>query len=151
MGADLKRLILVILSAALVIGALAVGCPATTTDNTPPDDLVQIIEDVSPLDALDLIQQNEGNANFVIIDVRTPLEYAQGHIEGAINIDFRSSAFEETLKALDRDKAYFIYCASGNRSGQARDLMEGLDFTEVYNLAGGITAWLDAGLATVRD
>jgi rhodanese-related sulfurtransferase len=140
------------LSATLVIGALAVGCPSATTDNTPPDDPGQIIENVSPLEALDLIQQNEDNADFVIIDVRTAEEYAQDHIEGAINLDFKSPLFEaDLLSALDKDKTYLIYCHSGNRSGQARDLMEGLDFTEVYNLLGGITAWRDAGLATVTD
>ena len=141
----MKKLILVILSAALILGALLAGCPAATTDNS------QIIEDISPQAALDLIQQNEGNTGFVILDVRTPSEYAQGYIEGAINIDFYSSEFEEMMKALDRDDTYFIYCASGHRGGQARDMMEGLDFAEVYNLSGGIIAWQDAGLATVKD
>ena len=146
----MKRLILVILSAALILGALAVGCPAATTDNTSPDGS-QIIENINPQAALDLIQQNEGNAAFAILDVRTPSEYADGHIEGAINIDFYSSEFEETLKALDKDDTYLIYCRSGGRSGQARDLMEELGFAEVYNLSGGINAWQDAGLATVQD
>jgi rhodanese-related sulfurtransferase len=139
---DLKRLTLVILTAALAIGVLLAGCPGATTDNSP-NDTVQIIEDISPQEALDLIQQNKDNAAFVILDVRIPQEYAQGYIEGAINIDFYSSTFEAELKTLDRDKTYFIYCHSGNRSGQARDLMEGLGFAEVYNLSGGITAWLD--------
>jgi rhodanese-related sulfurtransferase len=143
-GANLKRLILAILSTALIFGVLAVGCPAATTDTD------QIIENISPQAALDLIQQNEDNADFIILDVRTPSEYADGHIEGAINIDFYSSAFEETLKTLDRDDTYLIYCRSGNRSGQARNLMEGLGFAEVYNLSGGINAWQDAGLATVQ-
>jgi rhodanese-related sulfurtransferase len=149
MGADLKRLTLVILSAALILGALAVGCPAATDDS--PNNTGQIIENISPQAALELIQQNEGNAAFIILDVRTPAEYAEGHIAGAINIDFYSSEFEEMVKALDRDDTYFIYCRSGNRSGQARNLMEGLGFAEVYNLSGGINAWQDAGLATVTD
>jgi len=146
----LKRLTLVILSAGLILGALLAGCPAATT-NDSPNNTGQIIENISPQAALDLIQQNEGNAAFIILDVRTPAEYAEGHIEGAINIDFYSSEFEEMVKALDRDDTYFIYCRSGNRSGQARNLMEGLGFAEVYNLSGGINAWQDAGLATVKD
>ena len=150
MGADLKRLILVILSAGLILGALAVGCPAATTDDSP-NNTGQIVENISPQAALELIQQNEGNVGFVILDVRTPAEYAEGHIAGAVNIDFYSSEFEEMVKALDRDDTYFIYCRSGNRSGQARNLMEGLGFAEVYNLSGGINAWQDAGLATVTD
>lgn len=141
----MKRLLLVILSTALILGALAVGCPAATTDNS------QIIENIGPQAALDLIQQNENNAGFIILDVRTPSEYAAGHIEGAINIDFYSSEFEEMVKALDRDDTYLVYCRSGNRSGQARDLMGELGFAEVYNLSGGINAWQDAGLATVQD
>jgi rhodanese-related sulfurtransferase len=149
MEADLKRLTLMILSTALVLGVMAAGCPAATDDS--PNSTDQIIEDISPQAALDLIQQNEGNAGFIILDVRTPAEYAEGHIAGAINIDFYSSEFEETVKALDRDDTYFIYCRSGNRSGQARNLMEGLGFAVVYNLSGGINAWQDAGLATVQD
>lgn len=74
----------------------------------------------------------------VVVDVRTPAEYDDGHLEGAINIDFQSPAFETTVSELDTSDEYVVYCASGNRSAQAVAVMEaaGLEVTD----AGGISA-----------
>jgi len=74
----------------------------------------------------------------VVVDVRTPAEYDDGHLEGAINIDFQSPAFETTVSELDTSGEYVVYCASGNRSAQAVAVMEaaGLEVTD----AGGISA-----------
>ena len=73
----------------------------------------------------------------VVVDVRTPAE-DDGHLEGAINIDFQSPAFETTVSELDTSGEYVVYCASGNRSAQAVAVMEaaGLEVTD----AGGISA-----------
>ncbi len=78
----------------------------------------------------------------VVLDVRTPAEIAAGKIEGALEIDFFSADFAQRLLALDKDKTYFVYCRSGNRSGQACAFMaqNGFDHTPV-NLAGGMMAW----------
>lgn len=74
----------------------------------------------------------------VIVDVRTPAEYAGGHLDGAVNIDLQSPAFEATVAELDPEDEYVVYCASGNRSAQAVAVMDaaGLDVTD----AGGIAA-----------
>ncbi|GEM_PF-1655739 len=73
-----------------------------------------------------------------LIDVRTPGEYEAGHYDGAEMIDFYADDFTEQINALDKDSVYFIYCQSGNRSGQALRKMQALKFTKVYDLAGGI-------------
>ncbi|GAA1948582.1 rhodanese-like domain-containing protein [Microbacterium aquimaris] len=78
----------------------------------------------------------------VVVDVRTPAEYAEGHLEGAVNIDLQDAGFEEAITALDDDGEYVVYCRSGNRSAQAASLMEaeGLDVID----AGGVDEAADA-------
>lgn len=75
-----------------------------------------------------------------LLDVRTPGEFSAGTIKGAQNIDVTSSQFQTALKTLDKDKEYFLFCRSGNRSGSACKMMADEGF-KVYNLAGGIGAW----------
>lgn len=73
----------------------------------------------------------------VVVDVRTPAEYAGGHLDGAINIDLQSAQFDAAISELDPDDEYVVYCQSGNRSAQAAAAMEaaGLDVQD----AGGIS------------
>jgi phage shock protein E len=82
----------------------------------------------------------------VILDVRTPAEYAEGYLEGAINIDFYGEDFKIEIDSLDKLSTYAIYCRSGNRSGQTATMMQNAGFHDVYNLDGGITDWADAGM-----
>ncbi|PSL07854.1 rhodanese-like domain-containing protein [Cecembia rubra] len=77
----------------------------------------------------------------VIIDVRTAGEFHSGKIKGARNIDLMSPGFMGQIQNLPKDKKYYIYCRSGNRSGQACDIMSQLGFENTYNLAGGIMSW----------
>ena len=74
----------------------------------------------------------------VLIDVRTPAEFQSGALENAINIDFFNPTFKKRLAMLDKSKTYFVYCRSGNRSAQACNIMKGLGFEELYNMAGGV-------------
>jgi rhodanese-related sulfurtransferase len=136
---SLKNLILLVLSVSLVIGvALTGGCVQE-----------QIIEDITPQEAFTLIQDNQNNPDFVIIDVRTPEEFAEEHIENAINMDYYSETFRDELNNLDKNKTYLVYCRSGKRSGNALDIMKELNFREAYNI-GGITEWKAAGLPTTK-
>jgi rhodanese-related sulfurtransferase len=82
----------------------------------------------------------------VIIDVRTQDEYASGHIDGAVNIDYYAPSFRDQLDALDKDLPYAIYCRTDSRSGDTLQIMSGLGFTDVTELDGGITSWIQAGL-----
>ncbi|MEZ5080659.1 MAG: rhodanese-like domain-containing protein [Thermoleophilia bacterium] len=85
-----------------------------------------------------------------LIDVRTPAEFAEAHIEGAELIDIAAPDFARKIDALPRDGEYALYCRSANRSGVAMQQMQAMGFTNVYDLAGGITAWQDAGLPVVQ-
>jgi len=131
------------LSLLLIIGViLTVGCAAEAP--------TLIIEDVTAQEAFNMIQDNLDNPNFIIVDVRTPEEYAEGHVEKAINIDFRSENFRDEIDKLNKDKTYLIYCHSGRRSADALDIMKELDFTRIYHMNGGILEWLDEELPTVK-
>ena len=135
-----------VLSVLLIAGViLTVGCAGEEV-KTP----TQIIEDITAQEAFTLMQNNQYNPDFVIIDVRTPEEFAEGYIENAINIDFRSETFRDELDKLDKNKKYLIYCRSGGRSGNALNIMAELNFREVYNISGGIIAWNAEGLPTTK-
>jgi phage shock protein E len=82
----------------------------------------------------------------VVLDVRTPEEFAEGHLDGAVLIDFYDADFAEQLAALDPDVPYLVICRSGNRSGQTLGIMEQLGFASAADVDGGIIAWAGAGL-----
>jgi rhodanese-related sulfurtransferase len=111
---------------------------------------IQIIKNITPKEAYTLILKNKGNQSFVILDVRTPLEFANRHIENAVNLDYYSETFKNVLNRLDHNKTYLIYCRTARRSRRVLDLMKELGFREVYNIAGGITDWKEAGLPTTK-
>jgi rhodanese-related sulfurtransferase len=82
----------------------------------------------------------------VTLDVRTPEEFATGHLAGASLLDFNSGEFAARLGELPTDATYVLYCRSGNRSAQAAAMMREAGFREVYEVDGGIQAWQAAGL-----
>jgi rhodanese-related sulfurtransferase len=88
-------------------------------------------------------------AGIITLDVRTPGEFNEGHIEGAQLIDFQSGNFENEIATLDKSKTYAVYCRSGSRSGQAVKIMSDAGFTNLYNLNGGVIDWANAGLPLV--
>jgi phage shock protein E len=127
------------------------ACGTSTTGRSTPT--VQIVSTVAaasppgarvvaPAEAKALL--NEGGR--VLIDVRTPAEYAQGHLAGAKLIDFNAPGFKEQIALLDHNARYVIYCHSGNRSGQARQIMADQGFVDVADIQGGIQNWAAAHL-----
>ena len=99
------------------------------------------IRDVTPSEAFGIMGTSSHSENPVVIDVRTPEEYAGGYIRGAINIDYRAADFRDKIVKLDKDKQYIVYCRTGVRSSEARDIMEEIGFKHVINMTGGITEW----------
>lgn len=85
-------------------------------------------------------------AGCVVIDVRTPDEYAGSHIPDAVNIDLSSPAFTELIGKLDRNGTYLVCCRLGGRGAKAARIMRQLGFTRVYNLSGGVDRWRAQGL-----
>lgn len=85
-----------------------------------------------------------------VLDIRTPPEYAEGHIRGAVNIDFMSGDFSKRLEELDRDAVYLVYCRLGNRSARAMKVFGRLGFSRILHLSRGIRDWQGQGLPLVR-
>ncbi len=132
------RLLIVGLATAVVLSAC--GGSSTATDNK--------LELTSPAGISEII--TEAPADLVVLDIRTPEEFAEGHLAGAINIDYYADDFEAQLAELDLSVPYVMYCRSGNRSSKALPLMDSIGFEEVYELDGGISAWQASGNSIER-
>lgn len=140
----LRRLSTSLLVAATLAGGLAACSSAEPTSPTAAvaEDGSAGIRVVSPADAQALIAAGD----VVVLDVRTPAEFAEGHVEGAVLIDYQAPDFADQVAQLDPDASYVLYCRSGNRSAGARAVMQGLGFTDVADVDGGILSWQAAGL-----
>ena len=79
--------------------------------------------------------------NVQIIDVRTPEEFADGHIQNAVNIDYFSKSFSVNISKLNKQKTVLVYCAAGGRSATAAKELKKLGFKKVYDLTGGYDDW----------
>lgn len=98
-------------------------------------------EEIEPKDAFNILEKNKDNPDLVVLDVRTPEEYDEGHIEDAYLLNIKSKDFEDELEKMDKDKTYFVYCKAGIRGCKATDLMENHGYKEVHNISGGIDKW----------
>ena len=145
-----KNVMWLLMGALVFVVAVISGLLHITPSATWASSQTQIIKDVTPQEAYSLIQENKTNPNFVILDVRTPREFAGGHIEGAINLDYNAPTFKDDLNGLDKTKMYLVYCRTARRSRGALDMMSKLEFQKVYHLLGGIVAWTSEGLPTTK-
>ena len=127
----------------LVLGLFLASCGTATQTDVSTTTETGVIT-VSAADAYAITAAPP--ADLVVLDVRTPEEFSEGHLDGAINIDFYEPDFGTNLASLDKDVPYVLYCRSGNRSGTTAQEMRSLGFTEVYEVDGGILSWLDNGL-----
>jgi phage shock protein E len=120
----------------IVLGAvpLALMLTATAWAGSP-------ITDVTVGQARTLIQERAGKADFAILDVRTPEEFAEGHLAGAVNLDIQGRDFEARLRSLDRSTNYLVYCRTGSRSQKAVQTMDRLGFRSVFHMHEGILGW----------
>ena len=147
-----------ILKTCLIIFGLSiclVGCKEATdkrkievqTSKINVDNTDLIAKDVNAQDFKTLVDNNVG----LIIDVRTPEEYLNGHITGAINIDWKNNdEFTSKIKEISKDKTLLIYCRSGRRSGLAKEYLQKQGYQKVYNLESGILGWQKKNLATEK-
>lgn len=93
---------------------------------------------------------NKLNEDILLIDVRTPEEYASGHIENSVNIDFKADNFKELVAELDKNQDVYVYCKVGGRSGKSAKILEGMGFKKVYDLDGGILQWEKEEFKTIK-
>jgi len=78
--------------------------------------------------------------NAVLVDVRTPEEYAEGHLPNAINIDWYDENFMDEFKDIDRNKTIYVYCKKGGRSASAAEMLNSSGYKNVIDLLGGYDA-----------
>jgi rhodanese-related sulfurtransferase len=93
---------------------------------------------LSPKEVLD---KKTNDPNVIVVDVRTPEEYAAGHIENARLINFYDTNWSEQMSQLDKNKPVIVYCAVGGRSGKAYATLQKLGFKSIYDMKGGFDAW----------
>ncbi|HLP28556.1 MAG TPA: rhodanese-like domain-containing protein [Candidatus Didemnitutus sp.] len=94
--------------------------------------------DVTTQKASSMISSKKG---LLILDVRTPEEFAKGHLERARLMNYYEKSFMEQLKTLPRDRTLLIYCKSGRRSAETLTRLKTLGFKSAYNMLGGFDAW----------
>ena len=110
--------------------ALLTGCAAPTASQNS-------YQQVSMDEAITLM---ETESNYIILDVRTPEEYKEGHIPGAINIPNETISIDEIPQLPDKEQLILVYCRSGNRSKQASEKLSALGYLNIVEF-GGINSW----------
>ena len=138
----MKKISTIGLSFLLIIGMASCGNSQDNGGNSATQESASITKNVSTTQFQELIKSKD---NAIILDVRTPQEVASGAIEGNVALDYYGKSFTSELDKLDKDAPILIYCAVGGRSGDAMRKMKKMGFTEVYNLSGGIRAWISEG------
>lgn len=129
-----------LLIALVALIAVLTGCSTTQTAQAGSAGRVGAAEFAK------VLQQN----GIQIIDVRTPAEFAEGHIAGAQNIPVQQSDFTSRVAALDPKATYAVYCRSGNRSQAAVAQMKAAGITNIYELAIGTNGWTAEGHSLVQ-
>lgn len=136
-----------LLTTLLIVATLSSACGSgndTPTASAEPAAPTSGLRLISTDEAVDIQANPPGN--LFVLDVRTPDEFAEGHLENASMIDFYDADFADQLAELDPNQPYLLYCRSGNRSGQTLAIMKELGFTDVSEIDGGTNAWSAAGL-----
>jgi thioredoxin 1 len=98
------------------------------------------------LTPVEFSKKTKENTSSPIVDVRTPDEFSEGHLENAKNINWKGNDFEKQINQFDKSTPTFVYCKSGGRSALAAQKMRSIGFKEVYELKGGISEWLEKEL-----
>ncbi len=115
-------------------------------ENQSEEEAILEVKDISVDEAYNIINSGQ---DYIILDVRTPDEFKEGHIEGAVLIPVLE--LENRLNELPKDKPIIVYCKIGGRSRNAANILVENSFTGIYNMTGGITDWVDKGYPTVTE
>ncbi|MFN0290420.1 thioredoxin domain-containing protein [Pedobacter helvus] len=103
------------------------------------------------LSATAFAEQLKKDADAQLLDVRTPSEFKNGHIQNAINANINDKHFEEQVAALDKTKPVYVYCLSGGRSKNAVKQLSAAGFNNVVELPGGMMEWRANNLPESKD
>jgi rhodanese-related sulfurtransferase len=100
------------------------------------------VADVTGISVERAVARMKKDPKIVVVDIRTPEEFAKGHIKGAINVDVNDKSFAKKLAKLDRKKTYLMHCRSGGRSAASIPVWDRLGFKNVLHLAAGTLGWV---------
>ncbi len=127
----------------------SIGCDSKSPKLDEANDNVNAA--VNHVDAIAASQLLSSKPDLVVLDVRTPEEYAAGHIPGkVVNVDFKAADFKTKAAELDRETPYLVHCQGGGRSTSSLAILEELGFKNLYHLDGGLSAWQEAGEAVEK-
>ncbi len=135
-------------AAALALTAPLTACSSSDTATVPTDVVVAAPATPERVDATKFAAV-VATPGITIIDVRTPEEFAQGHIDGAVNYNVQGPDFANQVMGLDPASVYAVYCQSGNRSQVAVSQMSSMGINSIFELESGITGWEDASFPVV--
>jgi rhodanese-related sulfurtransferase len=123
------------LAALLIAGALWVACATLAVAGEPA---------VTPMSQEALLEhQSKHPEHLFLLDVRTPQEFAEGHVPGAVNVPYDQLA--SRLAEVPKDKDVVLYCKTGRRAGIAADVLVANGYTRLSHLEGDMTAWIEKG------
>lgn len=150
----IKKLGVAFAAAALALTAPLTACSSSDTDTaTAPADVPADVVAEAPAapERVDAVMFSEVivTPGVTIIDVRTPEEFAIGHIEGAVNYNVEGPDFANQIMGLDPAGVYAVYCQSGNRSQPAVAQLGSLGINSIFELESGIGGWQNAGFPIV--
>lgn len=120
-----------------------------------PETSPQGFETVSVDEAREMLEKDD----FFLLDVRTPVEFNESHIEGAVLIPLENGygsnlgpdqLLEARINEVPKGEKVLVYCRTGRRSAVASQMLEDAGYTDVYNMGGGISEWIEAGYPVVR-
>lgn len=137
----MKKSLILVLVALMVVAVLSFTAGAKTVSELT----AEYSKSINHTNSMELKMNLDMGEKYIIIDVRTPEEFAAGHIPGAINVDFGMLFFQITKYVPQQDAEFIIYCRSGGRSVIATKIVAELGYKNVINLQGGFMDWAKAG------
>lgn len=124
----------------ILVGTLSfLGCSSNTKKNETTDIAKDVIYE--RMNVPEFQTKLAAVSNPQLVDVRTPKEFANGNIEGAVNINIKSNDFLQNISKLDKEQPVFVYCQVGGRSQKCAEKMKSLGFSEIYELKPGYSGW----------
>jgi len=138
MKSTFNQTVLTLLSASVLLTSPCFSYESATKDSATPVAVITKVENISAAQSAELIKKHP---EFIVIDVRTAKEFAEGSTPNAKNIDVKSTDFETNISKLDKNKTYIVHCKSGGRSTRSLATFKKLGFKHIYHMDGGYLAW----------
>lgn len=132
----------------VVVFLLSLSCSKNPRITKPAHTGIYL--DITSQEALNILTDTDSDNEYIIIDVSTPDEFHNAHIDNAINLNYYEDTFRSNIGKLDKNKKYIVYCSGGYRSKKTMYIMQKLEFMQVYNISDGLDAWRNSRYPTAN-